>query len=74
LSREVSRSIWWGTAANGAETLEFFSQLQPDLMLMDLKMPVKDILRLLGAGLSNANIAAHLFFSKVTCAITSVRF
>ena len=29
-----------GTAANGAEALELLSQLQPDLILMDLKMPV----------------------------------
>ena len=29
-----------GTAANGAEALELIPQLQPDLVLMDLKMPV----------------------------------
>jgi two-component system, NarL family, response regulator LiaR len=29
-----------GTAAEGAEALELISQLQPDLVLMDLKMPV----------------------------------
>lgn len=29
-----------GTAADGAETLELLPQLKPDLVLMDLKMPV----------------------------------
>jgi len=29
-----------GTATNGAEALELIPQLQPDLVLMDLKMPV----------------------------------
>jgi two-component system, NarL family, response regulator LiaR len=29
-----------GTAADGAEALEMIPQLQPDLVLMDLKMPV----------------------------------
>jgi two-component system, NarL family, response regulator LiaR len=29
-----------GTAVNGAEALELLPQLQPDLVLMDLKMPV----------------------------------
>lgn len=31
-----------GQAANGVEALELYSQLQPDVVLMDLEMPVMD--------------------------------
>lgn len=41
LSTDASLQVV-GTAADGAEALDLVSQLKPDLVLMDLKMPVMD--------------------------------
>jgi two-component system response regulator YesN len=68
MSREgIAESIDWtalgmvlvGTAVNGQQALERIQELQPDVVITDIKMPIVDGLQLIEQGLK---ISSHIIF------------
>ncbi|WP_430509299.1 response regulator [Gottfriedia solisilvae] len=55
-----------GFASNGEEAVKFYSQLKPDLMLLDITMPLKDGLTALKEIKENHHDAKIIMLSAMT--------